>query len=249
MDGRRLAWLVACSLVGSVGAVTFAGGLLVLSAATRARLVPALVSYAAGTLLGATFLGLIPQALEAAPSGRVFPAILAGVVLFFTLERLLIWRHCHDEECERHRAAGPLLLVGDAFHNLVDGIILAAAFLTSVPLGIGATLAVVTHEIPQEIGDFAILLESGYARRAAFWWNTLAAATTLPGALAGYFFLSRIGTAVPYVIAVSAASFLYIAMADLVPHLHRHGSRRFPGQLLLMLAGIGTIALVRRLNS
>lgn len=248
MDGGLVAWLVGCSLAGSVGAVTFSGGLLVLSASTRAKVVPALVSYAAGTLLGAAFLGLIPHALAAAPPARVLPAVLAGVVLFFTLERLLIWRHCHDEECERHRAAGPLLLVGDAVHNFVDGVILAAAFLTSVPLGIGATLAVVMHEIPQEIGDFAILLDSGYARRAAFYWNTLAAATTLPGALGGYFLLSRIGTVIPYVMAVSAASFLYIAMADLVPHLHRQDSRRFPLQLLLMLTGIATIALVQSLT-
>jgi zinc and cadmium transporter len=249
MDGTVIIWLVACSLVGSVGAVMFSGGVLVLSSRIRATVVPALVGYATGALLGAALLGLLPQALERAPPERVFPAALVGIVLFFVLERLLIWRHCHDQDCEHHRAAGSLLLVGDAFHNFGDGVILASAFLTSLPLGIGATLAIVTHEIPQEIGDFAILLESGYTRRAALVWNTLAAAATLPGALLGYLLLSRTLSAIPYVMAVSAASFLYIAMADLVPHLHRHAARRFPAQLLLILAGIGTIALVRRLNS
>jgi zinc and cadmium transporter len=250
MDGGRVIWLIACSLVGGVGAVTVSGGLLVVSDARRARLVPPLVSYAAGSLLGAALLGLLPHALAAAAPQPVLGTVVAGLVLFFALERLLIWRHCHEADCEEHRAAGSLLLLGDAFHNFTDGVILAAAFVTSIPLGLGATLAIVAHEIPQEIGDFAILLESGYPRRRAFLWNTLAATTTLPGAIAGYLFLSYLGSAAPYVMALSAASFLYIAMADLVPHLHRRGrDLGFASQLVLMLAGIGTILLIRAITA
>jgi zinc and cadmium transporter len=250
MDGERVIWLIVCSLIGGVGAVVLSGGLLVVPEAQRARLVPRLVSYAAGSLLGASLLGLLPHALDGAPPRRVLGTVVAGIVLFFALERLLIWRHCHEVDCEEHRAAGALLLVGDAFHNFTDGVILAAAFLTSIPLGLAATLAIVAHEIPQELGDFAILLESGYPRRQAFAWNTLAATTTLPGAIAGYLFLAQLRSAAPYVMALSVASFLYIAMADLVPHLHRRGrDLGFASQLALMLAGIATILLIRRITA
>lgn len=245
MDLVLLGWIIGCSLIGSVGAAAFAGGLLVVADATRAKLVPALVSFAAGTLLSAALLGLLPHALQAVAAERVMPVLLGGIVLFFVLERLLIWRHCHDERCARHGTAGTLLLVGDGFHNFADGVAIAAAFLTSVPLGLGTTAAIVMHELPQEIGDFAILLEGGYTRGAAFAWNTLSAAATLPGALAGYFLLGRVHGALPYVMTVSAASFLYIAMADLVPHMHREFGRRLPLQLALMLAGIATIAAIR----
>ncbi len=248
-DASRLLWIVPFSLLGSVGAVTLSAVLLLVRAPTRARLVPPLVSYAAGTLLGAALLGLLPEALHAARPEAVLPVTLAGIVLFFILERTLIWRHCHEEGCERHSTAGSLVLIGDGFHNLTDGIIIATAFLVSVPLGIGTSLAVIIHEIPQEIGDFALLLDSGYRPRSAFLWNALSAAATLPGAVGGYYLLAPLRTAVPYVMALSAASFLYIAMADLMPHLHQRGrDQRFALQVTLMAAGIGTIVLVRTLS-
>lgn len=171
--------------------------------------------------------------------------VLAGIISFFILEKLVLWRHCHESECEVHGQAAPLLLIGDAFHNFVDGVVIAAAFLTSIPLGVATAVAVIAHEIPQEVGDFAILLESGYSRKKALLLNTLSASTTLPGALVAYFWLADAYTLVPYVLAMSAASFIYIATADLVPNLHRLtkplDSLR---QVILLLLGIGTIALL-----
>ena len=171
--------------------------------------------------------------------------VLVGIVIFFILEKLVLWRHCHEADCEVHSRAAPLLLIGDAFHNFVDGVVIAAAFLTSIPLGVTTAVAVIAHEVPQEVGDFAILLESGYSRMKALVLNTLSAATTLPGAIVAYYWLADTHTLVPYVLAISAASFIYIATADLVPHLHRRVS--MPDslrQVILLLLGIGTIALL-----
>jgi zinc and cadmium transporter len=197
---------------------------------------------ATGTLLGTAFLGLLPESLELAKPIAVSTTVLAGILVFFLLEKFVISRHCHAEVCEVHGQAGPLILIGDALHNFVDGFVIAAAFLTSFPLGVAAALAVFAHEIPQEVGDFAILLDSGYLPRKAFIYNLLSALAILPGALIGYSYLAAVKAAVPYVLALSAASFIYIAMADLVPNLHRYvpltATRR---QVLLMLAGIGTI--------
>jgi zinc and cadmium transporter len=161
------------------------------------------------------------------------------------MEKLILWRHCHLPQCDVHASAGPLLLIGDAFHNFTDGVIIAGAFLVSVPLGIATGLAVVAHEIPQELGDFAILLESGYSRGQALLYNTMSSLATLPGALLAYFFLAHMMHAVPYILLIGAASFLYIALADLTPYLHRRfGLIDSILQFGLILAGIATIWLL-----
>ena len=239
-----LLWIVGFSVLGSVGAVAGAALFLFFPDGIRKVLVPCLVSYATGTLLGAAFLGMIPAGLKLAPAFTVTATVLAGIVLFFVLEKLVLWRHCHDSECEVHGRAGPLILVGDAFHNFVDGVVISAAFLTSFPLGIVTSLAVIAHEVPQEVGDFAILLDNGYGRMKAFIFNELSAATTLPGAVLAYFWLEETRAAVPYILALSAASFIYIATADLIPGLHRQATPAASlRQLALLLAGIGTIAI------
>ena len=241
-----LTWIIVFSALGSVGAIAGAALLLLFRESTRKTLLPCLLSYAIGTLLGAAFLGMIPNALQQNTALAISGTVLAGIVIFFILEKLIIWRHCHDSECEVHGAAGPLILIGDAFHNFVDGFVIAAAFLTSVPLGIVASLAVIAHEIPQEVGDFAILLENGYSRSRALALNLLSSLTTLPGAVIAYFFLGATREAVPFILALSAASFIYIAIADLVPSLHRQvGLKPAITQLTLVLAGIGTIAVFR----
>jgi zinc and cadmium transporter len=241
-----LGWIAAFSLLGSVGAAAGAAMLLVFPRTIRQALVPALVGYAAGVLLGAAFLGMIPTALARSEGAAILPTVLAGLVLFFLLEKLVLWRHCHDGRCEAHGRAAPLILIGDAFHNFVDGVVIAAAFLVSIPLGIGTSLAVIAHEVPQEVGDFAILLDAGYGRAKAFWLNLLSAAATLPGALVSYFWLAQVGEAIPFILALSAASFIYIALADLIPALHRRmAAVDSMLQLALLLAGIGTIALMR----
>jgi zinc and cadmium transporter len=230
--------------LGSVGAVAGAALFLFFPDNIRRILVPYLISYATGTLLGAAFLGMIPAGLRQAPAQAVMATVLAGIVLFFMLEKFVLWRHCHENECEVHSRAGALILIGDAFHNFVDGVVIAAAFLTSIPLGIAASLAVIAHEVPQEVGDFAILLDSGYGRARALVLNGISSATTLPGAVAAYFWLGETHAAVPYILAMSAASFIYIAAADLIPGLHKQVTAAASlRQLVLLLAGIGTIAL------
>ena len=239
-----LFWIIFFCLVGGVGGVVAAASVLVLREELRRSLLPLLLSYATGTLLGAAFLGLLPESLERAAPMAVSTTILAGILLFFLLEKLVIWHHCHAEICEVHGHPGPLILFGDALHNFVDGFVIAAAFLTSFPLGVAAALAVFAHEIPQKVSVFAILLDSGYSTRKAFLYNLLTALVILPGAIFANAYLEVMQAAVPYVLALSAASFMYIAMADLLPSLHRYvpltATRR---QFLLMLAGIGTIAI------
>ncbi|MCB1950033.1 ZIP family metal transporter [Nitrosomonas sp.] len=239
-----LLWIIGFSILGSIGAVAGASLLLLLPEKVRKNLVPSLISYATGTLLGAAFLGMIPAGLAKAPAIAIMTAVLGGIVIFFALEKFLLWRHCHDTHCEVHGNAAPLILVGDALHNFVDGVVIAAAFLTSIPLGIVTAFAVIAHEIPQEVGDFAILLENGYERKQAMILNSISAATTLPGAVIAYFWLGEMHAATPYILAISAASFIYIAIADLIPGLHRQVTLTAAlRQLTLLLAGIGTIAL------
>jgi zinc and cadmium transporter len=239
-----LTWIIIFSILGSVGAIAGAGALLVFPHETRKKYLPYLVSYATGTLLGAAFLGMIPESLQQATPLTISGTILTGILMFFFLEKIVIWRHCHDTQCATSASAGPLILIGDAFHNFIDGFVIASAFITSVPLGIAASLAVIAHEIPQEVGDFAILLDNGYSTRRALLLNTLSSLSTLPGAIIAYYFLAQTEAAVPYILAISAASFIYIAIADLVPGLHREiGARPAVIQLFLILAGIATIAV------
>ena len=242
-----LAWIIVFALLGSVGSAAGAALLLMFPRAIREALVPTLISYAAGVLLAAAFLGMIPKALARSPGQPILAVVLAGLVLFFVLEKLVLWRHCHDGDCAVHGRAAPLILFGDALHNFVDGVVIAAAFLVSMPLGIATAAAVIAHEVPQEIGDFAILLDSGYSRAKAFWLNLLSSATTLPGALAGYFWLAQMNEAIAYILALSAASFIYIALADLLPSLHRRGTKGSSlWQLVLLLAGICSITLMHQ---
>ncbi|MGA8031896.1 MAG: ZIP family metal transporter [Casimicrobiaceae bacterium] len=241
-----LLWIIGFSILGSVGTVAGAALMLLFPDGIRRTLVPYLVSYAAGTLLGAAFLGMIPAGLAQAPATTIMATVLAGIVLFFVLEKFVLWRHGHESGDAVESRAGPLILIGDAFHNFVDGVVIAAAFLTSMPLGVAAALAVIAHEVPQEVGDFAILLDCGYSRTKALALNALSAAATLPGAVLAYFWLGETREAVPYILAISAASFIYIATADLIPGLHRHATVvASVRQLVLLLAGIATIAYFR----
>jgi zinc and cadmium transporter len=240
-----IAWIIGFSLLGSIGALAGAALLLAFPDVTRQRLVPSLISFASGTLLGAAFLCMIPAGIRAASVRPVLVTVLIGMVLFFVLEKLVLWRHCHERDCEVHGQAAPLILIGDALHNFVDGIVIAAAFLTSVPLGITATIAIIAHEIPQEVGDFAILLDSGLPRARALVLNSLSAAATLPGAVLAYFWLAETSAAMPHILALSASSFIYIATADLIPRLHSGVSLAdSTRQTLLLVLGIVTIAVM-----
>ena len=242
-------WVILFSVLGSVGNILAAAIFLLIPEKTQRDLVPSLISYAMGTLLATSFLVLIPQALEQLSPLPVLSTVLLGILLFFFLEKIIVWRHCHDPECDVHGASGTMLLIGDGFHNLTDGIIIAASFLSSIPLGIVTSLSVIVHEIPQEVGDFAILLHSGYSRRRAFLLNVVSSLSSVPGAILSYYALGVMHSAIPYIMSISAASFLYIALANLSPELHRKlGVKHGITQFLLMIAGVGTIILLLQLN-
>ncbi len=227
-------------------------GFIQLGKAHQEKLIPCLVAYATGTLLAAAFLGMIPTAIirSGYNLNLVLPMILIGLMFFFILEKLIIWRHCHQVECEvTESAAGPIIIFGDAFHNLVDGIVIAAAFLIDFTIGIAVSLSVIVHEIPQEVGDLGILIDKNYSKKKAFIYNSLSGSTTIPAAIISYFILDEISLVIPYVLAISAASFLYIALSDLTPELHRKlGAKYSIRQLILIVAGIFTMVLILALK-
>ena len=238
---------IGFSVLGSVGGLATASIFLLLGDGIRVRLVPWLISYAVGTLLGVALLALLPEALGSLSPTRALGTLLAGVLSFFLLEKLVLWRHCHTgHDCEVHTSsAASLVIIGDAFHTFVDGALIAAAVLTSIPLGATTAVAVAAHEIPQEVGDFAILLRAGYSKSRAFTLNILSAAGGVLGALAMMMASQWVPQILPYVLSFAAGSFLYVAMADLIPDLHRGGIEGGPAkQLLLIGAGILTIVLL-----
>jgi zinc and cadmium transporter len=239
---RSLAWAVGLTLAGSLGGVLVASGLLFFNDRVRVQLVPWLVSYAVGTLLGVALLVLLPEALEVLPPKSVLGSLLAGIMLFFLLEKLVLWRHCHTHDCEAHGMAAPMVVIGDAFHNFLDGVVIGTAVRTSIPLGVSTALAVATHEIPQELGDMAILLHAGYSRKKALALNLLSGVSSVVGAVVAVLALDWLPRINEYVLSVAAASFLYVAMADLIPDLHRGRiDATTLRQLALALAGIGTV--------
>jgi len=247
-----LAWISAASLLGGVLSVVCAA-LFALTA--RAAWVPMLVSYAIGALLGAAFLELLPHAFEGAMGVRgVAATVLAGIFVFFILEKLVLWRHCHVEDCEvhdqhadahDHGRSGMLILIGDSFHNFVDGILIAAAFMENTQLGIVTALAVIAHEIPQEVGDFLILLHSGYSRTRAFMLNLASSLAMFAGGLLAYFALQALQEWVQSILALAAASMIYVAVADLIPGLHKRPELKATlSQSVLIALGVASIWLV-----
>ena len=236
---------IGLSLVGGVGGLLVASGVLLVKDNARTKLIPWLVSYAVGALLGVSMLRLLPTALETLPSTRVFGTLLLGILLFFVLEKLVLWRHCHTHDCEVHESSVFPVLIGDAFHNFVDGAVVAAAVMTSVPLGISTAIAVAAHEIPQEVGDFAILLHAGYSRSRALVLNVLSSLASAAGAVAALVAFDSLPPLLPYFLALAAASFLYVAMADLIPGLHRgRTDASSMRQILLIAAGVATMMLL-----
>lgn len=248
-------------LLASVIVATLAGGLLsVLAAAVLAfavleRWVPRLVSFAVGALLGAALLILLPEALEASADARaVFATLLVGLLVFFMLEKLALWRHAHGPGDHSHgheaqlrgfpRPAGALIVFGDSLHNFVGGVLIAAAFLTDPTLGWATAVAVIAHEVPQEVGDFMVLLHAGYSRRRALALNAVSGLASVVGGVVGYFALRSASPALPYVLAFAAAGFLYIAVADLIPSLHRRFEVKDAlSQVALIAIGVASVAM------
>ncbi len=251
MSDTSLVWAAALglSVTGSVCGLLVAGILLLVGPEVRNRVVPSLVSYAVGTLLSAAALGLMPQALETLSPQRAFAALIGGILTFFVLEKLVLLRHCHDDaECKVHESTVTLMIIGDAVHAFVDGVAIAATTLVSVPLGISTALAASAHEIPQEAGDFGILLSAGHSRKKALMLNATSALGGVAGALAMLLLGSAMPNVAPYVLAFAAGNFLYVAMADLIPHLHRGETNATSvRQVILIALGLLTIGLVEQL--
>ena len=241
-----LAWILVATLAAGVLSVLAAAPL---AFALARRWIPYLVAFAVGVLLGAAFLDLLPEAAESLPLNQVLATALAGIFVFFMLEKLTLWHHAHpaperNDSWQRIRPAGPMILIGGGLHNFTDGVLLAAAFLTDVHLGLLTTAAVVAHEIPREMGDFAVLLDSGFSWQRALFWNVAFSVAAIVGGLLGYFALSAAQPAIPYVVALAAASFIYIAIADLVPGLHQHTAvRSAVAQSLAIACGSACMAL------
>ena len=264
-----LGWIIVFSLLGGVLSVMAASIFLLINDNYQKKLLPHTVSFAIGALLGAALLALLPHALiinKNVDFHELGLTILIGLLAFFLLEKMVLWRHCHSSHCELHApsnknisgdvhshasehnhsdkkdASGSLIIIGDAVHNLVDGVLIAAAFMTDIDLGIVTALAVASHEIPQEIGDFAILLNNGYSRGRALFFNVLASMATLVGAVIAYYSLQSMQSALPYILAIAASSFIYIAVADLIPGLHKKTElRETLKQITLIALGVITI--------
>ncbi|WP_310447997.1 ZIP family metal transporter [Thiobacillus sp.] len=250
-----LAVILIATAAGSVLSLLLAAAL---AFSARPSWIPVLVSYAIGALLGASLLEVLPEAVEMGGEiETVGQAVLGGILMFFLLEKLVLWRHCHDEVCEAHGShghghdhgrSGAMIMVGDTFHNFVDGIIIAGAFIADFRLGVVTTLAIIAHEIPQEIGDFLILLHSGYTRTRALLLNFLSGVATLVGALIGYFALSMLQGWTPVLLGLAGASMLYVAMSDLIPGLHKRAEIGATLQQLALIGlGIGSVALIGHL--
>jgi zinc and cadmium transporter len=249
-----LLWILGFTTAAGIASALIASIFLAAPERVRARILPHLVSFATGALLGASLLALLPHAIEEAGPGNAHAigiGLAAGIGLFFVLEKFVLWRHCHVEQWEgdaahvhaRAHASGVLVLVGDAFHNVLDGVLISAAFLTDVRLGIVTAIAAMAHEIPQEVGDFAVLLHSGMSRTRAMVLNIAVSLTSVVGALLAYFALQHALDYLPYALAVAAACFLYVAVADLIPGLHRRVDfRGSAAQFVLIGIGIAVIA-------
>jgi zinc and cadmium transporter len=251
---NTLAWIVASSIVGGALSVMLAA-IFALNERMQ-RYLGAMVSYAIGAMLAAVFLDVLPEAIKQTKSVPVLSGtVLFGILLFFILEKMVLWRHCHQEHCEGHELlasehghdhgrSGLMVTVGDTVHNFVDGIIIAAAFLTDTHLGVVTAVAIIAHEIPQEVGDFAILLHSGYGKIRALKYNMISSFASVAGGVLGYLTLQTMQSWIPTMLALAAASLLYVAVADLIPGLHKRAHLRDTvQQVLLILMGVATVAL------
>lgn len=248
-----LLWIILASVAG--GALSVLGAAAVMLNGRAQHYLGAMVSYAIGALLGVVFLDILPEAIKLTTDvATLSGTVLIGILLFFILEKLVLWRHCHHVHCEVHEPfeaghdhgrSGMMIMVGDTFHNFVDGIIIAAAFLTDMHLGVVTALAIIAHEIPQEVGDFAILLHSGYSKARALRLNLISSLASIAGSVLGYFTLQTMQSWIPSLLALAAASMIYVAVADLIPGLHKRVALRDTVQQVgLIMLGVGTIFLL-----
>jgi len=240
-----LAWILVStflvSLISLIGIFTF-----LVKEKQLYRILFYLIGFSAGTLIGSAFLHILPESLEKNSSMFVFSWLIAGIVLFFFMERYFFWRHCHEEgKCKVHSFTY-LNLIGDGFHNFLDGMIIAASFMVSVQVGIVTTLAVIFHEIPQELGDFGVLIYGGFSKSRALLCNFISALAAMVGALVGYFIAGAASGFSSIILPLTAGGFIYIATSDLIPELHKESDlKRSTMAFLAFLCGIGFMAVTK----
>lgn len=240
-----LVWILGStflvSLISLVGVFT-----LLLKGKLLSRILFYLIGFSAGALIGGAFLHILPEALEESGSTTVFSWLIVGIVLFFLMERYFYWRHCHEQgHCDVHSFTY-LNLIGDGFHNFLDGMIIAASFTVSVKVGIATTLAVIFHEIPQELGDFGVLIYGGFSKGRALAFNFASALVAMVGALAGYFIADVSSNFARIILPLTAGGFIYIATSDLIPEIHKESNlRRSTLAFIAFLIGIGFMAVTK----
>ncbi len=233
----ELAYILLATFIVSL--ISFVGVIcLALKENILNKILLVLIGLSAGALMGGAFLHLLPEAVEKSTGLDVYLFVLTGFILFFLIEKVLHWRHCHKGECDVHTFQY-MNLVGDSIHNFIDGMIMAASFVVSVPLGITTTIAISTHEIPQEIGDFGVLLYGGFSKRRAITLNFVVALTAVLGGIVGYFVSNLIENIVLFILPFAAGGFIYIAATDLVPEIRKElDMRKYMATLLVFICGI-----------
>jgi zinc and cadmium transporter len=231
---------IIISFGGLAGVVTLA-----LKEKTLQKILMSLVALSAGALMGGAFIHLLPEAVELTEPMTAFGIVLFSFVCFFFIEKLLHWRHCHKGHCNIH-TFGYMNLIGDSVHNFIDGLILAATFMTSVPLGIATTITVAMHEVPQEIGDFGVLLYSGFEKKKALISNFCIACIAILGGVTGYFLSLYSRNFMTYLLPFAAGGFIYIAASDLMPEIRKEQSlKRTIASFGMFLVGIAIMVIVK----
>ncbi len=245
-----LIYIILALFFGSLGSILIASLLLLLNNKNLSKISTYLLYFSGGTLLGSVFLGMMPKAITLINPFYFFTFVLIGILMFFILEKIVLWRTCQNQSCNRHlQVAVPVILIGDGMHNAIDGIVIASSFLISNEIGIFITISVILHEIPQELADFGILIKSGMSRKKALFYNLLSGSTALVSGILTYFFLKEVKNLIPFALALSVSSFLYIALADLIPEMHKKTSLKDTLlQLGLIILGIATILIAIKIK-
>jgi zinc and cadmium transporter len=254
-----LLWIVLATFAGGVLSVVIAAGLTV---SVLSLIVRHLVSLSAGVLLGTALLKLLPEAFETGGSPQaLFATLLGGLLFFFLLEKVELYRHSHHHEGDGHHhhhdfdaeqagRGGWSVLLGDSIHNFCDGVLIATAFLADPHLGVATAVAVIAHEIPQEVGDYMVLLNAGFSRARALVYNAISGLAAVVGGVLGYFVIQPFGEWVPYLLVIASSSFIYVAVADLIPQLQRRLAwRETATQLAWLAVGLGTMAVLSQLSA
>lgn len=235
---------VAVSLVSLIGIFT-----LLLKEHFLHKILILLIAFSAGALIGGAFLHLLPEALEITAPEKIFPCLIVGFIAFFILEKYLHWRHCHEGICSVH-AFTYLNLIGDSIHNFIDGLVIGSSFIVNVHFGVITSLVIIFHEIPQEIGDFGVLLYGGFSKFKALFYNFITALTCVLGTVAGYFISEYMGNFTAFLLPFTAGGFIYIAACDLVPEIHKQmGFKKSIASIITFLGGIIFIYLARLMNT